>query len=78
MEAASGVPLLLRHRRGVEPTRAGDTLAHHARLVLRQVGAMQADLSDHARGFRGRVRVMANSEAIAGCLAARIGPFQAS
>lgn len=77
MEAASGVPLIVRHRRGVEPTRAGDTLAHHARLVLRQVGAMQAELSDYARGFRGRVRVMANSAAIAGCLPARLGPFLA-
>ncbi|KTQ97297.1 LysR family transcriptional regulator [Aureimonas ureilytica] len=77
MEAASGVLLLVRRQRGVEPTRAGDTLAYHARLVLRQVGAMQAELSDHARGFRGRVRVMANSAAIAGCLPARLGPFLA-
>lgn len=77
MEAASGVLLLLRNRRGVVPTRAGDTLAHHARLVLRQVGAMQAELSDHARGFRGSVRVLANSAAMAGALPERLGPFLA-
>ncbi|WP_427024026.1 LysR substrate-binding domain-containing protein [Aureimonas ureilytica] len=77
MEAASGVPLLLRNRRGVVPTRAGDTLAHHARLVLRQVGAMQAELSDHARGFRGSVRVLANSAAIVGFLPERLGLFLA-
>ncbi|WP_019995428.1 LysR substrate-binding domain-containing protein [Aureimonas ureilytica] len=77
MEVASGVPLLLRNRRGVVPTRAGDTLAHHARLVLRQVGAMQAELSDHARGFRGSVRVLANSAAIVGLLPERLGPFLA-
>lgn len=77
MEAASAVPLLLRNRRGVVPTRAGDTLAHHARLVLRQVGAMQAELSDHARGFRGSVRVLANSAAMAGLLPERLGPFLA-
>ncbi|WP_348519687.1 LysR substrate-binding domain-containing protein [Aureimonas sp. ME7] len=77
MEIASGVPLLLRNRRGVVPTRAGDTLAHHARLVLRQVGAMQAELSDHAKGFRGSVRVLANSAAIVGLLPERLGPFLA-
>ncbi|RFC64519.1 LysR family transcriptional regulator [Fulvimarina endophytica] len=77
MEIASGVPLLLRNRRGVVPTRAGDTLAHHARVVLRQVGAMQADLSGHARGFRGSVRLLANSAAISGLLPERLGPFLA-
>ncbi|WP_244529349.1 LysR substrate-binding domain-containing protein [Rhizobium sp. NFR03] len=77
MEIASGVSLLLRNRRGVVPTRAGDTLAHHARLVLRQVGAMQAELSDHARGFRGSVRVLANSAAAAGLLPERLGAFMA-
>lgn len=77
MEATSGVPLLSRNRRGVVPTRAGDTLAHHARLVLRQVGAMQAEMSDHARGFRGSVRVLANSAAMAGLLPERLGPFLA-
>lgn len=77
MEIASGVPLLLRNRRGVVPTRAGDTLAHHARLVLRQVGAMQAELSDHARAFRGSVRVLANSAAMTGLLPERLGPFLA-
>lgn len=78
MEAASGVPLLDRHRRGVMPTRAGDTLAHHARRVLRQVGAMQAELSDHARGFRGSVRLLANSGAIVGILPERLGSFLAA
>lgn len=75
MEIASAVPLLVRSRRGVSPTRAGETLAHHARLVLRQVGTMHADLSDHAKGFRGSVRVLANSAAIAGPLPERLGPF---
>ncbi|SER09524.1 DNA-binding transcriptional regulator, LysR family [Faunimonas pinastri] len=77
MEIASGVPLLVRNRRGVVPTRAGDILAHHARLVLRQVGAMHAELTDHAKGFRGSVRMLANSAAIAGFLPARLGPFLA-
>ncbi len=75
MEIASGVQLLVRSRRGVMPTRAGDALGHHARLVLRQIGAMQAELSDHARGFRGSVRVLANSAAASCFLPDRLGSF---
>src|ERR1700684_1668645 len=41
MEEALGVPLLERGRRGVESTATGDTLAHHARLVLGQVDRME-------------------------------------
>lgn len=78
MEIAAGISLLDRNRRGVSPTRAGDALAHHARLVLRQVGAMQAELSEHARGFRGSVRLLANSAAIIGYLPERLGSFLAA
>ncbi len=58
MEATGGVSLLDRRRRGVTPTRSGEALAHHARLVLRQVGAMQVELSEHARGIRGSVGIV--------------------
>jgi DNA-binding transcriptional LysR family regulator len=37
MEAALGTPLLHRERQGVQPTPAGRTLVHHARLLLQQV-----------------------------------------
>ena len=77
MEAVGGVPLLNRNRRGVAPTRAGDALAHHARLVLRQIGAMQAELSEYARGFRGSVQLLANSAAMTQFLPERLGPFLA-
>lgn len=75
MEASSGVALFVRDRRGVRPTRAGEALAHHARLVLRQVDAMQVELSEHASGIRGSVRVLANSVAIAEFIPDRMGDF---
>jgi len=78
MEVSGGVSLLDRGRRGVTPTRAGEALAHHARLVLRQVGAMQADLSEHARAIRGSVRLLANSVAIAEVLPERLAPWLAA
>jgi len=78
MEASSGVPLLDRGRRGVTPTRAGEALAHHARLVLRQVAAMQAELSEHARGVRATVRLLANTAAMTEFLPGSLGPWLAA
>ncbi|WP_185983760.1 LysR family transcriptional regulator [Aureimonas mangrovi] len=78
MEISGGAPLLERHRRGARPTRAGDALAHHARLILRQVGAMQAELAEHMRGFRGSVRLLANSAAMTQVLPERLGCFLAA
>lgn len=63
MEEALGLPLLERGRRGVESTPAGDTLAHHARLVLGQVARMEGELAEHAEARRTRVRVWANTAA---------------
>jgi len=44
MEADLGTPLLLRSRQGVQPTEAGRTLAHHARLVLQQMACLRGEL----------------------------------
>ncbi len=63
MEEALGLPLLERGRRGVESTPAGDTLAHHARLVLGQIARMRGELGEHAEARRTRVRVWANTAA---------------
>ena len=63
MEQQAGVALLDRSRRGVEPTPAGWALLHHARLVTSQVERMRGELGEHARGLKGRVRVLANTAA---------------
>ena len=65
MEEVSGVRLLERRRRGVEPTAAGEGLAHHARIVLRQFDRMRAELSEYAKGLKGSIRLLANTAAIA-------------
>jgi len=78
MEASGGVSLLDRGRRGVSATRAGEALAHHARLVLRQVATMQAELSEHARGVRATIRLLANTAAMAEFLPGRLGPWLAA
>ncbi len=64
MEDALGSPLLLREPRGVQPTPAGRTLLHHARLVLRQMEQLQGELGDYAGGLKGHVRLLCNTSAL--------------
>ena len=64
MEADLGTPLLLRSRLGVQPTEAGRTLAHHARLVLQQMERL-----------RGHVRLSCNSSAMTEHLPEALGAF---
>ena len=64
MEEALGLPLLERGRRGVESTPAGDTLAHHARLVLSQIERMRGELGEHSDARKTRIRLWANTAAV--------------
>jgi DNA-binding transcriptional LysR family regulator len=64
MEAALGVPLLERKRRGVELTPAGSALERHARIVTQQLEDMRGELTNFAKGLRCRVHVLANTVAV--------------
>jgi len=75
MEDSLGAPLLERNRRGVRATLAGSALVHHAQVVIQQVERMRAELSEYAEGLRGRVRLFANTTAIAEFLPAALGAF---
>lgn len=77
MEEAIGLPLLERGRRGVQTTPAGDTLAHHARLVLRQIEHMRGELGDYAKGLKAQIRLWCNTAAMTEFLPARLAPFLA-
>ena len=55
LEREAGQPLLDRHARGMTPTDAGLVLARHARKVVRQLAAAEADLADIAGVRRGSV-----------------------
>jgi DNA-binding transcriptional LysR family regulator len=78
LEAAVGVVLLVRDRRGVTPTAAGENLLDHARLVLRQVEAMQGDLLGFARGLRASIRVLANTSGLSEHLPKALASFLAA
>lgn len=75
MEAAGDIKLLERGRRGVRPTPAGEALAHHARLIQRQMARMQGELGEHASGLRATVRLAANTASITEFLPERLAAW---
>jgi DNA-binding transcriptional LysR family regulator len=77
MEETLGVPLLLRGRRGVTPTPAGDALVRHARLVFQQLQRMRAELGEHAQGLKGTVRLQCNTAALSEYLPDALAGFLA-
>jgi DNA-binding transcriptional LysR family regulator len=77
MEETLGVPLLLRGRRGVTPTPAGDALVRHARLVFQQLQRMRAELGEHAQGLKGTVRLRCNTAALSEYLPDALAGFLA-
>lgn len=75
LEAALGVALLTRGRRGVELTPAGETLLDHARVVLHNVEAMRGDLAAFARGGKATVRFLANTSGLSEYLPKALAAF---
>lgn len=78
METAGGVKLLERGPRGTVPTEAGEALAHHARLILRQLAHMQGELAERANGIRATIRLLANTAAITEFLPDPLGSWLAA
>lgn len=78
LEAALGIALLERGRRGVTPTAAGQVLAQHARTIGRQVQRMHGELAEYAQGFKGQVRLLCNTSALSEHLPERLADFLTS
>ncbi|MGZ9723379.1 LysR family transcriptional regulator [Rhizobium miluonense] len=77
MEANGGVQLLERGRRGISPTAAGEALAHHARVIQRQLAQMHGELGEHASGLRATIRLVANTASITEFLPKRLATWMA-
>lgn len=77
LEDAVGAGLFDRHSRGVTLTAAGHALHQHAQRILSDVDRLAADLSDHARGMNGVVRMWANTSAITQFMPADLAAFSA-
>jgi DNA-binding transcriptional LysR family regulator len=75
LEAAFGIALLKRGRRGVELTAAGESLLDHARIVIHNVEAMRGDLSAFASGVRASVLLLANTSGLSEHLPRALAAF---
>jgi len=75
LEAAVGTQLFDRHSRGVTLTAAGEALHRHAQRILHDVDQLSAELSDHAKGVTGVVRLWANTSAITQFMPADLASF---
>jgi DNA-binding transcriptional LysR family regulator len=73
MEELLGTALLVRGRRGVQPTKAGEALVRHARLVFQQLERMRAELA----GLKGQVRLLCNTAALSEYLPEALAGFMA-
>ncbi len=78
LEDAVGTTLLERHSRGVTLTFAGQALVRHAQRILADVDQLAAELSDHASGIVGVVRLWANTSAVTQFLPADLAGFAAT
>jgi DNA-binding transcriptional LysR family regulator len=78
MEIELGTALLNRDRQGVQPTPAGRTLVHHARLLLQQAERMRGELSEYADGLKGHIRLLSNTNALTEFLPEPLSQFLAS
>lgn len=77
IEREIGTALLVRGRRGIEPTAAGEVLLRQARDILGAMERMHAEISEFATGVKGSVRVMASVSALAEWLPDDIAAFLA-
>jgi DNA-binding transcriptional LysR family regulator len=75
LEASLGTPLLIRNRRGVEPTPAGLALLEHARTMLFTMDRIESDIAAFSGGVRGHVRLVASASAIAEALLDDVASF---
>jgi DNA-binding transcriptional LysR family regulator len=75
LEETLGAKLLVRGRRGVEPTPTCAALLEHARNMLFTAERIRADVASFNRGIKGHVRLVASASAIAESLLDDLSEF---
>ena len=75
LEATLGTTLLVRARRGVQPTPAGLALIEHTRTVLFTMDRIESDIAAFSGGLKGHVRMLASASAIAETLLDDVAAF---
>ena len=75
LESTLGTQVLIRSRRGVQPTPAGLALLDHARTLLFTVERLERDVAAYSGGLKGHVRLTASASAVAEALPDDIAAF---
>jgi DNA-binding transcriptional LysR family regulator len=75
LEQAMGAPLFVRTPRGMDLTPAGESVQLHVREVFENIEHMQADVGRFVSGFKGHVKLAANSSSLNGFATSSIGRF---
>ena len=75
IEENIGVKLFFRHPRGVSLTDAGEILVGHARELLLKQAQLKAELEAYIKGVRGKIRLYANTSAMAEFLPTRLAKW---
>jgi DNA-binding transcriptional LysR family regulator len=77
IEAALGVALFARHRRGLAPTSAGRAFLEHARALSQGHARLRADMAEFVAGARRTIKIVANTGAATEHLPADLAAFLA-
>ena len=78
IEREVGTPLLIRGRRGIVPTAAGESFLRQAREVIGALARMRVELIEFATGVQGSIRAVASVSVLAGRLPEDIATFLAT
>lgn len=78
IEDDTGVKLFIRHPRGVSLTEAGEVFVRHAREILARQERLKAELGAYAKGAKGKIRLYANTSAMAEFLPGRLAKWLSS
>ena len=70
-----GAKLFFRHPRGVSLTECGELLVLHARDLLTRHDRLKTELSAYVKGGRGKIRLYANTSAMAEFLPVRLAKW---
>ena len=75
IEDDCGAKLFFRHPRGASLTEAGEILVGHAREMLARQERLKAELDAYVRGGRAKIRLYANTSAMASFLPGRLAKW---
>lgn len=75
LEDQVGVRLLIRRKRGVVVTPAGEVMLRAARETLSSMERLQAELSEFSHGLQGNLRILASLSAVCQFLPSQISQF---